>query len=68
MIRVVRYEIVNGTKSEPIPFEMLLKDEVEMEELREYLEELNHCWMEKKTITGTEKKKVKEIMITHQTI
>jgi len=64
MIRILWYEIVIDGKSSKIPFERIIKDKEELDELRKKLEKVNNCWIENKTITGTERKKVKDIMFT----
>ena len=66
MIQILHYEIVNGTKSDKIPYDKIVKDKEELQKLRRYLEEINQCWEERKLITGIERKKVKEILFTYK--
>lgn len=66
MIKVLHYQIVNGEKSDMIPFRKILENEKELDKLRSYLEEKEHCWIENKTITGIDKKKIKDIMLTYE--
>jgi len=63
MIHVYNYEVVNGERTEKIPYEKVLKDKKELEDLRKHLEEVNHCWQENRIIGG--KKRVKQILFTY---
>lgn len=65
MITTIHYEVINGAKSNKIPFIRILKNRKELDTLRDELEKENNCWKEVKSITGVERKKVKDIMITY---
>jgi len=66
MIQIINYAITNGEKSEPITFDKILNSKEELEELRKFLEEKEKCWEENRTITGVERKKVREIVFTYK--
>lgn len=65
MITIMHYEIINGSKSNKIPFVKTLKNRKELDALRDELEKENNCWKEINSITGGEREKVKDIMITY---